>query len=116
MSEQTTKPKAAAAVTLTSAHIDDQIVGEQYHVFPGTTMTVCCLTLRNGFNVIGYSACVHPDNFDAAVGRALARSNARDKVWELEGYLLRDQLWYFGEDRGGRIEPEDRNATDQGAP
>jgi hypothetical protein len=41
---------------LNPAHIDAQIAAEAYHVFPGTTPTVCALTLRNGFLVIGESA------------------------------------------------------------
>jgi len=73
-------------------HIDAQIVGEEYHVFPGTTMTVCALKLRNGFIVIGESAAASPENFDAASGCRIARDNARSKIWALEGYLLRSKL------------------------
>lgn len=73
-------------------HIDDQIAGEAYHVFPGTTLTVCALTLRNGFQVVGESASASPENFDAELGRKIARDNARNKIWALEGYLLRSKL------------------------
>lgn len=72
--------------------IDATIRAEQYHVFPGTTLTVCCLTLRNGYQVTGESAAASPENFDEEVGRAIARRNARDKIWSLEGYLLRERL------------------------
>lgn len=72
--------------------IEGLIVSEQYHRFEGTTVTVCCLTLRNGFNAVGESACVSAANFDAEVGRKIARENAREKVWALEGYLLREML------------------------
>ena len=72
--------------------IDAVIVDEDYYVFPGTTLTVCCLKLRNGFTVTGESAAVSLENFNAAVGRKIARSHARDKIWALEGYLLREQL------------------------
>lgn len=84
--------KGLTAPRLTPAHIDDQIVGEAYHVFPGTTLTVCALTLRNGFHVTGESAAASPANFDQEIGRKIARSNARDKIWALEGYLLRAVL------------------------
>ena len=77
---------------ITPADIDATIVGEAYHVFPGTTVTVCCLTLRNGFTVIGESACASPANFDPEIGRKIARDNARGKIWQLEGYALRQRL------------------------
>ena len=72
--------------------IDAAIQSEQYHVFPGTTMTVCALTLRNGYIVVGESAAASPENFDEAIGRKIARQNARNKIWALEGYLLREKL------------------------
>jgi hypothetical protein len=84
--------KGLNAPRLTTALIDAQIVGEAYHVFPGTTMTVCALTLRNGFVTIGESAAASPENFDEAIGRRIARDNARNKIWALEGYLLRSKL------------------------
>jgi hypothetical protein len=80
------------APRLTPAHIDEQIVAEAFHVFPGTTLTVCSLTLKNGFQVVGESAAASPANFDAELGRKIARDNARNKIWALEGYLLRSKL------------------------
>ena len=77
---------------LSPDHIDAQIVHERYYVFPGTTLTVCALTLRNGFHVVGESAAASPANFDADIGRKIARDNARNKIWALEGYLLRSKL------------------------
>lgn len=90
------KSKGLDAPRLTPDKIDGVIVSEQYHVFPGTTMTVCALTLRNGFVVIGESAAASPDNFDQAIGRRIARENARNRIWALEGYLLRQHLASFG--------------------
>lgn len=55
-------------------------------------LTFCVLVLRNGFTVTGESACASPENFDAEIGKKIARENARDKIWALEGYLLREQL------------------------
>lgn len=86
------KTKGLNAPRLTPAQIDAAIAAEDYHVFPGSQLTVCCLTLQNGFTVTGESACVSPANFNAELGRKIARSHARDKIWALEGYLLRDQL------------------------
>ena len=84
--------KRLNAPRLSPEKIDDVIVGEDYYVFPGTTLTVCCLKLRNGFTVTGESAAVSMENFDAELGRKIARSPAREKIWALEGYLLRERL------------------------
>lgn len=84
--------KGLTAPRLEPAQIDRAIAGEDYHVFAGSQLTVCCLTLRNGFTVIGESACASPANFDAELGRKIARNKARDKIWELEGYLLKERL------------------------
>lgn len=84
--------KGKTAPRLTPKHIDDQIVAASYHVFPGTTMTVCCLTLRNGFQVLGHSAAASPSNFDEEIGRKVAFDNARREIWPLEGYRLREAL------------------------
>jgi len=83
--------KGLTAPRLTPDDIDRAIVSEQYHVFQGTTFTACLLTLANGYTVSGESACVSPSNFDAAIGRKIARENARNKIWQLEGYLLREK-------------------------
>lgn len=84
--------KGLTAPRLTPADIDAQIMSEQYHVFDGTTLTVCCLTLRNGFTVTGESAAASPENFDREIGQRIARENARQKIWPLEGYTLRNEL------------------------
>jgi len=77
---------------LTISDIEEQIVHEQYFRFPGTTVTVCCITLRNGFCTVGESACVTPENFDQDIGRRIAREEAVEKIWVLEGYRLKQSL------------------------
>ena len=86
---QATNP---AAPRLTPADIDGTIVGETYHNFPGTTVTICLLTLKNGFSVTGESAAVSLENFNADIGRSIARTNAREKIWTLEGYRLKQEI------------------------
>lgn len=56
-------------------------------------LTICILTLRNGFTVTGESACASPENFDEELGKKIARDKAREKIWPLEGYRLREQLF-----------------------
>jgi len=90
--ENEIRQKRLTAPRITPELIDATILAEQYHVFEGTTVTVCCLTLQNGFTVIGESACASPENFDEEIGRKIARDDARKKIWALEGYLLRQAL------------------------
>lgn len=90
--EDEIQAKGLNAPRLNPQMIDETIVSEQYHVFAGTTLTVCALTLRNGYIVTGESAAASPTNFDQAIGRKIARENARNKIWGLEGYLLRERL------------------------
>lgn len=59
---------------------------------PLNLLTFCVLVLRNGFTVTGESACASPENFDAELGRKIARANAVNKVWPLMGYALKNEL------------------------
>lgn len=59
---------------------------------PLELITFCVLVLRNGFTVTGESACASPENFNAEIGRRIARQNAVDKVWAFMGYELKSKL------------------------
>lgn len=56
------------------------------------TMTFCVLVLRNGFTVTGEAACASPENFDAELGRKIARQKAISNLWPLMGYALKQKL------------------------
>ena len=60
---------------------------------PLNRLTFCVLVLRNGFTVTGESACASPENFDAELGRKIARQNAVNKIWPLLGFSLRDAIY-----------------------
>lgn len=60
-------------------------------------LTFCVIVLKNGFTVTGESACAHPQNFDRELGQQAAYEKARDKIWALEGYLLKQELHAIGE-------------------
>ena len=55
-------------------------------------LTFCVLVLRNGFTVTGESACASAENFDAEIGRKIARQNAVSRIWPLMGYELHTKL------------------------
>jgi len=86
------KSKGLTAPRLTPEIVDSLIKGTFYHVFPHSCLTVCCMTLQNGFTVTGESACAHPENYDEEIGERIAFQNARNKIWMLEGYLLKQKL------------------------
>ena len=84
--------KGLTAPRVTPDRLEEVIVSEQYHIFDNSTFTACLLTLKNGYTVLGESACASPENFNADLGRKIARDNAKNKIWSLEGYLLRQKL------------------------
>lgn len=61
-------------------------------VGPLKLLTIHVIVLKNGFTVIGHSACADPANFDAKLGRKIARDNAIREIWPLMGYHLRQKL------------------------
>lgn len=76
---------------VTKAGIEGRIVRVDYTVLPDTTVTICSITLNNGFSVRGESACVDPRNFNEEIGRELAYRDAFGKLWAFEGYLLAER-------------------------
>lgn len=89
--------KELNAPRLTPNHIDNVIQQRLFHIVPNTTTTICSLILTNGFVVNGESAAASLENFDEDIGRKVAYENARDKIWQLEGYLLRQRLFEKGQ-------------------
>ncbi len=77
-----------------AAFANGAINGEQSRPVPQALglLTICVLVLRNGFTVTGESACASPENFNADIGRKVARAAAVAKVWPLMGYELRSKL------------------------
>jgi len=109
--EQEIQAKGKTAARVTPDDIKNNIAGEYYFnagdaAFPFdviselnfvkyeslTLLTFCVIVLKNGFTVTGESACASPENFDAEIGRKIARENAVQKIWPLMGYELRSKL------------------------
>ncbi len=107
--EQEIQEKGKTDPRITPQHIDSVIHSEHYftaaeaiaaidgeskYVLPKPlqSLAFCVLVLRNGFTVTGESACASPENFDEAIGRKIALQNAREKIYALEGYLLKQKL------------------------
>jgi len=109
--EQEIQAKGKTAPRVTPADVEASITSEFYFTASegvkgasghnpsspraGTALgllTFCVLVLRNGFTVTGESACASPENFDAEIGRKVARTKAVEKIWPLLGYELRSKL------------------------
>jgi len=103
--EQEIVAKGLTAPRVTPADIEANIAGEFSFTVGAVAralhcpvsdaidlLTICVLTLNNGFTVTGESACASPENFDAEIGRKIARANAVQKIWPLMGYALKQQL------------------------
>lgn len=109
--EQEIQDKGLVAPRITPADIEANIQSEHYFTaFDGVNgansgvnavwvapkvldlLTFCVLVLKNGFTVTGESACASPENFNAEIGRKIARQNTVQKIWPLMGYELRTKL------------------------
>ena len=105
--EQEIQAKGLTAPRITPADIEANI--DRVHYFtandgirgatgisddrePVRLLTFCVIVLKNGFTVTGESACASPENFDAEIGKKIARQNAVQKIWPLMGYELRSKL------------------------
>lgn len=95
------KDEIASAHYFTAA---DGVTGAKFNAVPRLTvgidtspsplhlLTFCVLVLRNGFTVIGHSACASPENYNKEIGERIARENAERQIWPLLGFRLRDEL------------------------
>ena len=77
---------------LTDKDILGKIKNVTYHVFEGTTVTVALVELENGYHVIGESACLDIKDFNVTTGQKWALDDAVDKIWQLEGYLVKEKM------------------------
>jgi hypothetical protein len=109
--EREIQAKADKGPRVTPAVLQAEIVSEHYFtaaegcagacnmnvrpdgwVTPLNLLTFCVLVLRNGFTVIGHSACASPENYNKEIGERIARENAERQIWPLLGFRLRDEL------------------------
>lgn len=113
--EAAIQAKGLDAPRLRPKDIDAVITGETFTLLPSQRVLVCEVTLRNGYTVRGESAVISPENFDMDIGRRVARDNARNKIWELEGYLLMQRLHEAKSPPAQVASPEGFDASKVGA-
>jgi hypothetical protein len=81
---------------ITVADLNAKIKSTDYVRLPGSTTTLCQILLQNGYSVTGTSACVDPANYNKGLGEKYAFENAFEKLWTLEGYLLKQRRFEAG--------------------
>jgi hypothetical protein len=108
MSRLVTEDELIAKATgprITKEELDANVVGYGvFNVYEALTalgipafdatklLTIAVVTTKNGFNVVGESACAWPANFDADIGSRLALNDAKNKLWALMGYELKSKV------------------------
>ena len=90
--EEEIQAKNLNAPRLTPDIIDSLIKEKAFHRLTAK-LTVCVLTLQNEFELTGESSCVSPANYNKEIGEDIAFTNARDKIWPLAGYALKQKLY-----------------------
>lgn len=107
--EQMIQERGLTAPRVTPADIEANIESEHYftaadgayqassvdskdELLSLSLLTFCVLVLKNGFTITGESACASPENFNAEIGKNIARQNAVGKLWPLMGYALKQKL------------------------
>ncbi len=93
--EKTIQDKKLTALRLTPQDIDNAIEYAEYFHVPNTTTTICALVLKNTYVVVGKSAAISMENFDETLGKQIAFDNAREQIWALAGFAIK-QTQYEG--------------------
>lgn len=73
---------------VTKSAIEQRIKHVRYSLHPGSTTTTAYITLDNGYEQVGTSACVDPAEFRADYGRTLAYEDAFRQLYAPMAFLL----------------------------
>lgn len=81
---------ASPAERVTKEYMESRIAASEFTKL-ASTVTICNLTLDNGYSVRGESACVNPENYNQQIGEKIAYDNAFRQLWALFGFLLAEK-------------------------
>jgi len=92
-----------------------QAVTYSTHHVPGTTTVLATALMPSGFSLVtAESACASPENFNVTLGIEIAIAKAerlaRDELWKLEGYRLKQTLHELKQDIGNAAIAQAREA------
>ena len=85
--------KAPAAPSVTLEQVEEIMAKSEitaHTVFGKCTIVAC--KLPNGFVIVESSACVSPENYNEEMGIDICLDRIADKIFELEGYRLQEEL------------------------
>jgi len=98
--ERMIQAKGLNAPRLKPSDLDDNIVSMEIvkHLSTGgQVLRWGVLTTKNGFAVTGRpSVAVSPENDNQEIGERVALENARQELWPLMGYALKEKLHVSG--------------------
>lgn len=80
-------------ITVTKEQVDDILANAEIDcktIFGKTTVVTA--KLPNGFVIVESSSCVDPANYNQDIGDEICMGRIREKVWELEGYVLQCEM------------------------
>lgn len=80
---------SSPAERITRELIYSKIKGVEYIV--RDTLTLCIITLTNGFKATGEAACVDAKNYNKLIGEKISYENAFSQLWKLFGFLLAEK-------------------------
>lgn len=83
-----------SGVSIGQTMVDDMIDCVET-ITMGDCTTVCRIILKNGFVIVESSSCVDPKNYSESMGREICINHAKDKIWELLGFLLQSAAYGF---------------------
>lgn len=106
---------AKGAVFVNESKLKASITKVDFFVHPGSQLTICVVTMVNGYTVTGESACADPKMFNEEIGQKFAFAAAERKIWPLLGYALKDELYKAGAGSTfqDRVRVELRDLTDK---
>lgn len=81
------------APRITEEYIDAIMAESEFRIWTEfDKCTIASCQLPNGFVITESSACVSPENYNAEIGEQICMKKIKDKIWELEAYLLQEAL------------------------
>ena len=80
-------------ITVTKEQVDEIINSSEIETQSSFGKTTIVLAkLPNGFVIVESSSCVDPANYNQDIGHGICMERIRNKVWELEGYVLQSKM------------------------
>lgn len=103
----------STAPRVTEADVLGSIAQKDFYVHAEGTLTICVLTLKNGFTVTGQSACADIANYKQDIGERISYDNAVKEIWKYLGFMLREKLHNEPKDFNERLERERSELKDK---